>query len=166
MHGLINYIDTKAKCRYLKKLTALVGEWTIKTPNPKCRLSSKIDGLCGIVFNRFYRPEHGWRAIKTQNLKRHLYWWLIEWYSQSGSHVGIFDPSCLVYCCPSWPPPPPPFQSKCTVYTDSGGVLSCVVDHFLQEFNTLFLTRFITYKIATPPQTKWPEKTTFRDWCL
>ncbi len=23
-----------------------------------------------------------------------------------------------------------------------GGVLSCVVDHILQEFNTLFLTRF------------------------
>jgi hypothetical protein len=32
--------------------------------------------------------------------------------------------------------------------------LSCVVDHILQEFNTLFLTRFRTYKIATPPQTK------------
>jgi hypothetical protein len=44
------------------------------------------------------------------------------------------------------------------------GVLSCVVDHILQEFNTLFLTR--TYTIATPPQTKTPVKTTFRDWCL
>jgi hypothetical protein len=32
--------------------------------------------------------------------------------------------------------------------------------------NTLFLTRFITYKIATSPQTKTPVKTTFRDWCL
>ncbi len=46
------------------------------------------------------------------------------------------------------------------------GVLSCVVDHILQEFNTLFLTRFRTYKIAAPPQTKTPVKTTFRDWCL
>ncbi len=46
------------------------------------------------------------------------------------------------------------------------GVLSCVVDHILQQFNTLFLTRFRTYKIATPPQTKTPVKTTFRDWCL
>jgi hypothetical protein len=27
-----------------------------------------------------------------------------------------------------------------------GGVLSCVGDHILQEFNTLFLTRFRTYK--------------------
>jgi hypothetical protein len=35
-----------------------------------------------------------------------------------------------------------------------GRVLSCVVDHILLEFNTLFLTRFRTYKIATPPQTK------------
>ncbi len=31
-----------------------------------------------------------------------------------------------------------------------GGVLSCVVDHILREFNTLFLTRFRTYKIAKP----------------
>jgi hypothetical protein len=44
--------------------------------------------------------------------------------------------------------------------------LSCVVDHILQEFNTLFLNRFITYKIATPPQAKTPVKTSFRYWCL
>jgi hypothetical protein len=44
--------------------------------------------------------------------------------------------------------------------------LSCVVDHILQEFNTLFLTRFRTYKIATPPQKKRSVKTTFRDGCL
>jgi hypothetical protein len=46
------------------------------------------------------------------------------------------------------------------------GVLSCVVDHILQESNTLFLTRFRTYKIATPTETKTPVKTTFKDWCL
>jgi hypothetical protein len=72
--------------------------------------------------------------------------------------------------------PPPPSQTKCTVYTDSvwlwgvwgGGciVLYGAVDHILQEFYTLFLTRFKTYKIASPPQTKWPVKTTVRDWCL
>jgi hypothetical protein len=33
-------------------------------------------------------------------------------------------------------------------------MLSCVGDHILQEFNTLFLTRFRNYKIALPPQTK------------
>ncbi len=39
-----------------------------------------------------------------------------------------------------------------------GGSEVCVVDHIVQEFNTLFLTRFITYKIATPPQRKMTSK--------
>ncbi len=47
-----------------------------------------------------------------------------------------------------------------------GGGVNCAVDHILQEFYTLFLTRFRTYQIASPPQTKWPVKTTLRDWCL
>ncbi len=34
------------------------------------------------------------------------------------------------------------------------GVLSCVGDHILQEFNTLFLTGFRNYKIALPSQNK------------
>ncbi len=33
-------------------------------------------------------------------------------------------------------------------------------------FNTQFLTRFRTYKIATPTQPKTPVKTTFRNCCL
>jgi hypothetical protein len=33
-------------------------------------------------------------------------------------------------------------------------VLDCAVEHILQEFYILFLNRFRTYKIATPPQTK------------
>ncbi len=45
-------------------------------------------------------------------------------------------------------------------------MLGPVGDHILQEYKTLFLTRFRTYKIATPPQTKTPVKMTFRDWCL
>ncbi len=42
-----------------------------------------------------------------------------------------------------------------TVYTDSvwlggsGGMFNCVGDHILQEINTLLLTRFRPYKIAT-----------------
>ncbi len=67
----------------------------------------------------------------------------------------------LVYSCPSTfsltsPPPPPPkvniqyIQKVCGCGVVGGGVLSCVVDHILQEFNTLFLTRFRTFKIATP----------------
>jgi hypothetical protein len=38
------------------------------------------------------------------------------------------------------------------------GVLKCTVDHILQEFFTLFLTKFRTYKIASPPQTKMTSK--------
>ncbi len=33
-------------------------------------------------------------------------------------------------------------------------MLSCVGDHILQKFNTLYLTRYRTYTIARPPQTK------------
>jgi hypothetical protein len=40
-----------------------------------------------------------------------------------------------------------------------GGVmLNCAVDHILQEFYTLFLTRFRTYKIASQSQTKITSK--------
>ncbi len=49
--------------------------------------------------------------------------------------------------------------AKVGVYTqwlEGGGgvVLSPVGDHILEEFNTLYLTRFRTYKIDTPAQTK------------
>jgi hypothetical protein len=44
------------------------------------------------------------------------------------------------------------------------GVLSYVVDHILQKFNTLFLTGFRTYKFA-PSQSKNNSKD-FRDCCL
>jgi hypothetical protein len=52
-------------------------------------------------------------------------------------------------------------------YTDSvwwgggrggGRVLNCAEDHNLQEFHTLFLTRFRTYKIASQPQTEMTTK--------
>ncbi len=35
-----------------------------------------------------------------------------------------------------------------------GEVLSCVGDHILQEFNTIYLTRLRTYESALPPETK------------
>jgi hypothetical protein len=71
----------------------------------------------------------------------------------------------------STPPVNTPSHSKRIVHTNrawlwgGGRVLSCVVDHIRQEFDTLFLTRFRTYKIA-PPQTKTPVKTAFKDFCL
>jgi hypothetical protein len=37
-------------------------------------------------------------------------------------------------------------------------MLNCAVDHIMQEFYALFLTRFRTYKIATPSQTKMTSK--------
>jgi hypothetical protein len=36
--------------------------------------------------------------------------------------------------------------------------LKCTVDHILQEIYTLFLTRFRTHNIASPPQTKMTSK--------
>jgi hypothetical protein len=42
----------------------------------------------------------------------------------------------------------------CGCGVGGGGVLNCSVYHIQQEFYTLFLTRFRTYKIASPPQTK------------
>jgi hypothetical protein len=81
-------------------------------------------------------------------------------YSQSCSY---FRPSFVNYCPSNLlsgsPPLPSPAKVKVqyiqTVCVSEGvGVLSCVGDHILQELNTLFLTRFRTYKIALPPQTK------------
>jgi hypothetical protein len=74
------------------------------------------------------------------------------------------------YCCPStvpslWPPPPSPLPNVQYILTVcdwgggwGGGMLKCTVDHILQEFYTLFLTRFRTYTIASPPQTKMTSK--------
>jgi hypothetical protein len=45
-------------------------------------------------------------------------------------------------------------QTVCGCGGGGGVLLSCVVDHILQQFNTLFLTRFRAYKIATPPANK------------
>jgi hypothetical protein len=87
-------------------------------------------------------------------------------YRMEMSVILVFS-TPLVNCCSStFSLTFPPSQRKPTVYKDSvwmwggGGVLSCVVlvDRILQEFNILFLTRFRTYKIATPHQTKMTSK--------
>jgi hypothetical protein len=89
--------------------------------------------------------------------------------------VGIFDPACELL--PPWtkelclftvaplfslsdltPPLPKVNVQYIQTVCGCGGVLSCVVDHILPEFYTLFLTRFRTFKIATPPQTKMASK--------
>ncbi len=95
--------------------------------------------------------------------------------------VDIFDPACellppwtkelylcsvapLLYLLSDLLPPSPLLklnvqyiQTVCG-WEGGGGVMNCTVDHILQEFYTLFLTRFRTYKIATPPQTKMTSK--------
>jgi hypothetical protein len=105
---------------------------------------------------------------------------LIDWRYIHTLMVCIFYPACerllpwtkelylcigapLLYLLSDLLPPP---QTKCTVYTDSvwlwgwggWGVLNCTVDHILQEFYTLFLTRFRTYKMDSPPQAKMTSK--------
>ncbi len=121
-----------------------------KRPIPICRLFFKIDLLTDIA------------ALCLTDF--------IDW-RYIHSLVGIFDPACellppwtkeLLYTCVLLPlyllsdlfPPSPPSQTKCTVYTDSvclrgrGGELCCV-DHILQEFYTLFLTRCRTYNFVS-----------------
>ncbi len=49
-------------------------------------------------------------------------------------------------------------QKMCSWGGGWWGVLNCDVDHILQKFYTPFLTRFRTYKIISPPQTKMTSK--------
>jgi hypothetical protein len=92
-------------------------------------------------------------------------------YRQEIQPVMLVFSTHLVYCCPSTfsltPPPPHSLPKKNVQYIQTlcgcgrgggGGVLSCVVDHILQEFNILFLNRFRTYKIASRHQTKITNK--------
>ena len=99
------------------------------------------------------------------------------------THSWFVFSTQLVNCCPPWmgrnytcvllsvapllyllsdllPPPPLPnvqyIQTMCVC--GGWGALKWTVDHILQEFYTLFLTRFKTYKIASPPQTKMTSK--------
>ncbi len=90
----------------------------------------------------------------------------IDWsYNQS---CRYFRPS-FVNCCPSTllsGSTLPPSLGQSTVYTDSvwlgggvGGVELCWRPCSASECNTLFLTRFRTYKIARPPKAKtWEER--------
>jgi hypothetical protein len=75
----------------------------------------------------------------------------------------------LLYCCPSTfslTSPPSPLPKAVAVGVGEGGVLICVVDHILQEFNTLFWQDSEPSKLLHHPKQKWPVKTTFRDCCL
>jgi hypothetical protein len=99
----------------------------------------KFNRLCGIAFNRFlYTGDiltHGW------------YFWPILW--------TVTPWMKELYLCTATPLPslwPPPHL------WGGGGGCWVVLDHILQEFYTLFLTRFRSYKISTTPQTKMTSK--------
>ncbi len=132
-------------------------EWTTKKPNPKCRLFYKIDLLtdfAAVCLTDFidWRYINSWLVFSTQlvNCCPH----------------GRRNYTCVLlplYLFSNLPPPPLP-KLNVQLYTDwglwgeGGGILNRVVDHILQEFYTMFLTRFRTYKIASPPLTKMTKK--------
>ncbi len=62
--------------------------------------------------------------------------------------------STLTQCQSRLCPQVKDFENTDSVRLGWGGVLSCVGDHNLPEFNTLYKTRFRTYKIVTPPKQK------------
>jgi hypothetical protein len=93
------------------------------------------------------------------------------------THSWFVFSTQIVNCCPPWmgrnytcvllsvapllyllsdllPLPSVQYSLYRQCVTVGGGGLKCTVDHILQEFYTLFLARFGTYKIASPPQTK------------
>ncbi len=82
---------------------------------------------------------------------------------EEGAILYLCAVAPLLYLLSDLLPPPPPFPMY-SIYRQSvtvggwWGVLKCTVDHILQEFYTLFLTRFRTYKITSPPLTKMTSK--------
>jgi hypothetical protein len=149
-HTVCMYIGVSFKEIELSGVS--MDEWTTKTPNPICRLFFKIDlvtdfaALCLTDFIG-WRYIHSWLVFSTQivNCCPH----------GRRNYTCVLLPLYLLSDLP-------PSQTKCTSYTDRRGGLNCAVYHILLEFYTLFLTRFRTYQIASPPQTKWPGKTTLR----
>ncbi len=89
---------------------------------------------------------------------RQVFFRVIDWrYMQS---CWYFRPSFVNYCPSNLlygsPTPPPSLRQIPYIQTVSGwegkGMLSPVGDHILQEFNTLYLTRFRTTKLLDHPK--------------
>ncbi len=146
----------------------LMDEWTIKTPNPKCRLFYKIElfmdfaALCWTYF-MYWRYIHSWLVYSTQLVK-------------CCPH-GQRNYTCILYCCPSTfsltSPPSPPL-SILNVHTNSvwlggegwGGCWIVLLTMFCRSFTLIFWPDSEPTKVLHLPQQKWPVKTTFRGWCL
>jgi hypothetical protein len=110
---------------------------------------------------------HGLINYKDKKTKCRLYWCLIEFidwgYSQSCWY--FFDPASLTIAPLIFslvhlhaPSPRPKSKVQYIQTVGWGEELSCVGDHILQEFTTLFLTRYRAYKIAFPPPNKKPRR--------
>jgi hypothetical protein len=119
-HGLINCVDIKAKCRYLKKLSC---EGTLR------QLFIRVYRLEIQSFMLNFRPSLWTVAPQT--------FFLVQ-FSPPLSPLPCVKVQCVQTVC-GW---------------ERVGVLSPVGDHILQEFNTLYLNRFRTDKIARLPHTK------------
>jgi hypothetical protein len=131
-HGRMNYKDTKP---YLSAFLSV-------------DLLTDFAAFCSTDFID-WRYIHSWFVFSTH---------LLSCFPHGRSNY-----TCVLlplYGTFSLPSPPPP--SQCTVHADSvwlwGGGFKCIVDHILQEFYSPFLTRFRTFKVASPPQTKMTSK--------
>jgi hypothetical protein len=148
-------------------------EWTIKTPNPKCQLFFKIyllTDFAALCLTDFI----DWRYIHS---------WLV-FSNQLVNCSPIDEGPIIVYCCPSTfsLTSPPPFQTKCTVHTESvwlwgggGGVDLCCRPYSADFFSLMLIPNFSTLcfwpdseptKLLPHPKQKWPVKTTLRDVSL
>ncbi len=120
--------------------------------------------------NELYRHEDTTakcRHLKKLTCKGTLRQVFIRGYRLVIQSVMYFQPS-FVNCCPSnlfslvqLSPPPPCSLCQSTLYIQTvygwekvWGVLNPGWNNILKEFNTLYLTRFRTYKIARPPPNK------------
>jgi hypothetical protein len=128
------------------------------TPNPICRLFypkiyllTDFAALCLTDFID-WRYIHSWFVFLTQ---------LVNCCPHGGrNHTCVLLSLYLLSDLPPFPKLNVQYiQTVCVAVGGGGwGMSNCVVDHILQEFHTLFLTRFRTYKIASPPQTKMTSK--------
>ncbi len=118
-HGRMNYKDTKP---YMSAFLSV----------------DHVNRLCRILFKRFYRPEiHSLMVCIIDPTCELLPPWTKELYLSTVAPLLYFLSDLL---------PPFPMYSVCRqcATVGVGGMLKCTVDHILQEFYTLLLTRFRT----------------------
>ncbi len=134
-HGRMNYKDTKP---YMSAFLSV-------------DLLTEFAAFCLKDF-KDWRYTHSWFVVSTQVVNC-----CPPWMGRNYTCVLLSVAPLLYLLSVLLPPPPLPNVQHIQTMCDSGGRgggLKFTVDHILQEFYTLFLTRFGTHKIASPPQTK------------